>query len=119
MGKQKQRKHKCRFEGCKELHTDWYEYKPENGVWSCAEHAEYFGFCFMCGNFWAGVESFDFSRVKGVCENCISEFDDDFEDDQDEWSWMDEYPTGYDMIEGETYGVHIGKDNPTMGGSQS
>src|SRR6266404_1523020 len=108
--------HKCEFEGCKETETDWYEYEPDNGVWSCGGHAEHFGFCFMCGNFWAGCESFDFSRVKGVCENCIAEFDDDSDEDDWEAEGLDDfYPTYFDMVEGESGGIYIGPDNDTMG----
>lgn len=115
MGKRKHN-HQCEFIGCLETKASWYEYEPDNGVWSCSEHAEHFGFCYMCGNFWAGCESFDFSRIKGVCENCISEFDDDSEQDWDD-SYDDfSYQTGFDLIEGETYGVDISPDNDTMGG---
>lgn len=59
--------------------------------WYCYEHMRDQGFCPGCGNFWAGVESFDFSR-SGYCENCEgdnSDFDDDWDEDLMDW---DDYP---------------------------
>ncbi len=49
--------------------------------WYCWEHMHDQGFCPGCGNFWAGVESFDFSRT-GYCENCEG---DNFDFDDDDW----------------------------------
>ena len=34
------------------------------------------GFCGVCGCFWAGIDSFEFSRLEGICENCVGEFED-------------------------------------------
>lgn len=116
------RGHKCAEAGCKSRSTSEYEYPTPNDdgspdtVWLCDEHAEGYGFCYLCGGFWAGVESFDFSRIKGVCENCIVEFDDP-DDDLDEFNefalW--DYNTWNDVIENESGGVYIGPDNDTMG----
>jgi hypothetical protein len=50
----------------------------------CAEHAAKRGYCICCGNFWAGCSSYDFSRIKGVCENCIVEFENP-EEEKDEF----------------------------------
>ncbi len=49
----------------------------------CGEHATQNGYCSGCGNFWAGAESFDFSR-NGLCSNCKD--DPDYNDD----AWDDE-----------------------------
>jgi hypothetical protein len=61
----------------------------------CYNHMREQGYCPGCGLFWAGIESFDFSRT-GLCENCASDagiddddWDDDWDDDLMEW---DDYP---------------------------
>lgn len=46
----------------------------------CAKHAYRAGFCFGCGAFWGGVESFDFDNPSHLCENCRTEVDDEQED---------------------------------------
>lgn len=50
----------------------------------CAEHCQKNGYCYGCGEFWAGSESFDFSR-SGLCSNCQSEVE-DYIDDEDYYS---------------------------------
>jgi hypothetical protein len=48
--------------------------------WFCSEHSQRHGFCFGCGEFWGGTESFDFGP--GYCSNCASEFEEEvYEDD--------------------------------------
>lgn len=44
-----------------------------------AAHAA--GYCIGCGNFWAGLTSFDFSKIQGYCENCVIEVDSEPEQD--------------------------------------
>lgn len=39
----------------------------------CPDHAYDNGFCMGCGEFWGGIESFDFSPIKGFCENCVED----------------------------------------------
>lgn len=60
----------------------------------CWEHAQRNGFCKLCGEFWGGVESFDFGS--GFCENCADTVRTDFgEDDyEDQYEYLDEsvYP---------------------------
>ena len=41
-------------------------------TWLCPEHCQQEGFCWGCGQFWAGIESFDFSPT-GLCDNCKDE----------------------------------------------
>ena len=52
----------------------------------CSEHAFEAGYCFSCGVFWAGCESFDFGGDK-LCEHCRDQVRADFEhegpDDED------------------------------------
>jgi hypothetical protein len=66
----------------------------------CAEHAKVEGFCWGCGGFFGGLESFDFGyaygHIKGLCENCdhqvktdCGEYDDEDWDDPDDY---DDYP---------------------------
>lgn len=87
----------CGVQGCRQWGNpcwlpddDWN--KPSSHY--CYDHMHNQGFCPGCGNFWAGVESFDFSR-SGYCENCAGDagLDDDdsdyWEDDLMDW---DDYP---------------------------
>jgi len=48
----------------------------------CSEHAGKNGFCWSCGQFWAGVEDFDLDP-RGLCSNCRDEYTDDEEDEED------------------------------------
>lgn len=58
----------------------------------CVEHAVLSGYCCMCGTFWAGVDSYDFIRIKGVCENCILEIEsEDWTEDDDGGLTLDPY----------------------------
>lgn len=41
------------------------------------------GFCLRCGNYCAGMSSFDFSPLPGYCSDCRDELNDD---DDDEWA---------------------------------
>jgi hypothetical protein len=65
------------------------ELPPE---WYCPEHAKQNGYCWGCGQFWSGCETFDFDP--GIlCPNCREnpEYDVDFHDDE----WLDmwaDYP---------------------------
>lgn len=58
--------------------------------WVCAEHCHDAGYCRCCGNFWAGVDSFDFSR-NGLCENCNAMLGDDSVEFDIEDGDFDEY----------------------------
>jgi len=40
----------------------------------CYDHAITSGFCIGCGYFCAGTESFDMSEVKGMCSDCVDEW---------------------------------------------
>lgn len=52
--------------------------------WYCSEHSQQNGFCFGCGEFWGGSESFDFGP--GWCPNCAPEFEDD-DDEYEPEGW--------------------------------
>lgn len=57
------------------------EFEPDHHY--CAQHAYRAGFCFGCGSFWGGVESFDFGNPSHLCENCRANGDYE-EEDMDE-----------------------------------
>ncbi len=49
----------------------------------CPDHAAENGFCYGCGIFYAGIESFDFGQYPGLCDNCAdgARCNDSWEDD--------------------------------------
>lgn len=55
--------------------------------WLCDEHAVAAGYCASCRTFWAGIDSFDFSRTPGLCENCSAgeDYDDEANADEDDY----------------------------------
>lgn len=58
----------------------------------CAEHCQKNGYCYGCGHFWAGSESFDFGN--GLCSNChgdLEEWDFDDGEAEDYFEMPDEY----------------------------
>lgn len=61
----------------------------------CAAHAIENGYCCGCGQFWAGISSFDFSK-SGLCENCLSEMQDDEDIDDEHFPVRDWDPDGPD-----------------------
>lgn len=81
--------HKCEKDGCAKegkpcYLPDWGD-EPSDGkpdFYYCYEHIHSQGFCKMCGQFWAGVESFDFGN--GYCDNCNFALRDDMDDFQRE-----------------------------------
>jgi len=53
----------------------------------CYSHAKPNGFCPSCKNFGAGIESFDFSKSKYLCDECLEEleYDCDLQNYEIEW----------------------------------
>lgn len=50
----------------------------------CPDHAYDAGYCTLCGEFWGGIESFDFENPSHLCEHCIQQVRDeqgDYDDD--------------------------------------
>jgi hypothetical protein len=43
------------------------------------------GFCLRCGNYCAGMESFDFSDMPGYCRDCVVEIESEFDDEEDDY----------------------------------
>lgn len=108
----------CDHEGCTTLgspcYMPWEMEEPE--AYYCAEHEVEEGYCASCHTFAAGTEGFDFEH-KGLCDACYAAFGDEIDSEQDWDDGYDDfsYSTGFDLIEGETYGVDISPDNDTMG----
>lgn len=76
----------CEEPGCNNINVTrcrLHDYKTNTDEWNyyCFEHAYKNGFCWGCGEFWSGIENFDF-HPSHLCENCReSEYDDDYEDE--------------------------------------
>ena len=85
---------RCWDKGCKnpgepctlQGYTDDEE---EQIYWYCAEHSQKHGFCWGCGHFWGGTESFDFGN--GLCSNC-DESEEDYNDEDGAGGWE------YDLV---------------------
>lgn len=81
----------CETEGCQEEGNPCWlpgNYDADHpDFWHCGKHMHQEGFCWGCGTFWGGVESFDFGAGArtGLCENCLSsgEFDEDEDEEMD------------------------------------
>ena len=65
-------------------------------AWLCLEHARQSGFCLGCHTFWGGVESFEFGRHPGYCDNCGHEIDRDMADEFESDDY-DPDPAGVDF----------------------
>lgn len=48
----------------------------------CHKHATEAGYCWGCGEFWAGTEDFDFNNPSGLCMNCKDELEQEPEDEE-------------------------------------
>lgn len=89
----------CQEPNCTESGIECYF--PDNETdepdrYYCATHIFNHGFCWGCGYFWSGVESFDFSEtltgIGGLCPNCRYDYKDDLdEEDELEFSPEDYY----------------------------
>lgn len=92
-------KHICEHEGCQNIDTircrvvDYSvsveEQHPEEIYWYCAEHCQVEGFCCGCGEFWAGIESFD-TRPNGLCDACNDELMDELSESESEEDYEDD-----------------------------
>lgn len=48
----------------------WFKTEEKDIIyWYCTEHTTKNGFCWMCGEFWAGNSEFDFNNSH-LCPNC-------------------------------------------------
>jgi hypothetical protein len=76
-----------------ECHNSYYDEKKKETIdcynTYCIDCAQKLGYCYICGEFWAGIESFDFGPR--YCENCASEVEED-EDDEGFYYFDDQVP---------------------------
>jgi hypothetical protein len=79
---------RCWNDGCKDhgapcvIRGD--DEEQDQVYWYCAKHSQRHGFCWSCGEFYGGTESFDFGP--GYCSNCASEFEDE-EVYEEDWTY--------------------------------
>jgi hypothetical protein len=73
----------ARFQGT-EYH--WVERTPDERL--CCDCAPMLGYCRSCGEFWGGVESFEFLHP-GLCDHCYDEIRQDMYEfePEDEYAW--------------------------------
>jgi hypothetical protein len=84
--------HRCEEEGCESFDAIpcFLMGEDDPNGYFCSEHAHAQGFCYICGQFWGGIESFDFGP--GYCEHCRSEVEADAGDyDDDDVFELPEY----------------------------
>jgi hypothetical protein len=87
---------RCQHEGCAEpgMLCTYTFAEDEQGEWQdeffCPAHAPGHGYCAGCGNFWAGITTFE---VSGYCEHCLAEIEADRDDGNDTEDYYDDiYP---------------------------
>lgn len=74
--------HRCGHKGCWRKGDECFLEQHESpDEYACWDHAHDMGYCFMCGQFWGGVESFDFGG--GLCEHCKHEMNADSDESED------------------------------------
>lgn len=88
--------HRCEHEGCTQdagpcylPNEDYTGFDRKPAEWYCSEHAHEHGYCSACGEFWGGIESFDFNP-NGLCDHCQDEVDADFDgtfEDDEGWTY--------------------------------
>lgn len=82
--------HQCEHKGCTSEDTIRcvsfdYDMGEDIDYYYCGDHVTDHGFCWMCGQFWAGVDAFDFDPG-GLCPNCRDDVDaENCEDDPFIW----------------------------------
>ena len=79
---------KCEHEGCGKP-AGLYQFDQGPEEYLCPEHAHAHGFCYLCGEFWGGICSFDCGT--GLCEHCQSEVDYAEDDDDEDMDFYDDY----------------------------
>lgn len=61
--------------------------------WLCGTHAAEAGYCSACGDFWGGIESFEFRHPR-LCDNCHDELAEPEDDELEDPSWVEEDEEG-------------------------
>lgn len=77
---------KCEHPGCDKTENltrcilyGYLSGEQDEESYYCVDHCQENGFCFSCGQFWSGIESFDFGS--GLCENCQDELESEFSEE--------------------------------------
>ncbi len=81
-GKRKCQEYGCPYLGAVRCELYDYDAKKELIDFYCPSHARENGFCWGCGQFWAGCEEFEFSPIPGCCPNCRDEFEEPEEEEE-------------------------------------
>jgi hypothetical protein len=55
----------------------------------CPDCIQDSGFCLMCGNYCAGMSSFDFSEMPGYCAECVEEIKNEWDEDDELYPYDD------------------------------
>lgn len=85
--------HKCDKPGCMDdgsvkCHIPDLMLSPNNAdnrfEHFCPEHAYDAGYCSLCGEFWGGIESFEFDNPLFLCENCYEQIENEFYEEDEE-----------------------------------
>lgn len=102
-------RHGCEIEGCESSAQGYWlpdsDQDGEPDSYLCTEHAHAAGWCWGCGGFWCGVESFDFGSKTGLCENCEPGFLSEMGEGED-WAW-EEGDYYWDDPDGELAGLSV------------
>jgi hypothetical protein len=77
---------RCQHSGCKSEGMECVISWEGETFYYCPDHAGQNGFCYLCGDFWGGIESFEFIHPD-ICDNCWDQIRDDdseyYRDDDD------------------------------------
>lgn len=68
------------------------DYAGDGSELLCDECIKDSGYCRHCGQFCAGIESFEFGPMAGFCDNCADQIRDSCRDEYDEY---DEFADDY------------------------
>jgi hypothetical protein len=81
----------CMEDGCANEGMDCYlpDDREQASYAYCSEHAFDEGFCKGCGQFWGGVESFEFLNG-GYCDECRAALDSEMSDENDDEEAFDD-----------------------------
>jgi len=73
----------CEEPGCDEQAIECYLNDDADTVEHfCPIHCYKNGYCYGCGNFFCGMEDFDFNNPSHLCFNCRTEVNSDIEDEE-------------------------------------
>jgi len=82
----------CDHKECLREDVELYILHPEDNnielFHYCPDHAQENGFCWLCGEFWGGVEEFEFDP-SGLCPNCAYDARMEKHEDMDEGEFDD------------------------------